>query len=194
MKLLSIFYFCQMTGPPISPLTPQIILLHPLLAPQSSPLSPQFSIRPCFSNVMQRLPLSPSLSDSSSLPLCYYVVVLVASLCFSLYLWISLLLSIALKFNLCISISHGSSLTGTPIALRDTRSPFYLHTQIHTHTHKHAQTFKPLSFILLPSFYDYSLPFSTLNPFILSVSHSLLIFLPLVPQAISLLKWLSLQI
>lgn len=96
MKLLSIFYFCQMTGPLISPLTPKLYYFILSLPHSHHPSPPNFPIRPCFSNVMldaqtlashRCLPLSPSLSDSSSsLPLCYCVLVLQScwSLCVSL--------------------------------------------------------------------------------------------------------------
>lgn len=84
MKLLSIFYFCQMTGPLISPLTPKLYYFILSLPHSNRPSPPNFPITPCFLNVMldaqtpashECLPLSPSLSDSSSLPLCYCVLV-----------------------------------------------------------------------------------------------------------------------
>lgn len=69
MKLLSIFYFCQMTGPLISPLTPKLYCFI-LSLPFSHHLSPpNFPLRHCFSMHRQQHPTSVcrSLSGSSSL-------------------------------------------------------------------------------------------------------------------------------
>lgn len=173
MKLLSIFYFCQMTGPLISPLTPKLYysILSLLLSHHPSP--PNFQIRPCFSNVMldaqtpaSQQCLTLSLSDSSSLPLGFCVLVSWSSspLCVSH----SLLFSIALQFNLYVSISHGSTLTRMPIALRDTYSPFFF---LYTHIHTHTNMLKPLSLFLSyshPHFMITSIPFSPFNPLLFS--------------------------
>lgn len=165
----------------------QIVLAHTLRHTVTNPLPPILrhhlvSWMCCSVHRHQSL----SLSDFSSLRLS-------SSVFLSPSLTQPSSLCIALYFNLCVSISLASPLTRTPVALRDTCSPISF--CFNPHTHIHTQTFKPLSFILSPSFYDCFPPIFSLEPSLtLRLSHSLLIFLPVAPQAISLLKWIFWQI
>lgn len=93
----------------ISP-NPQIILLHPLLAPQSSHLSPQFSDKTLFLECNARCtgtsvpPVCVWFLITLSLSLCPRSAVLLTSLCFSPHLWISLsiLISTFLSANVAL--------------------------------------------------------------------------------------------
>lgn len=152
---------------------PQIVLLHPLSAPQSSPLSPQYSTKTLFLECSLHrhrhlTSVCRSLSDSSSLHLCYHLVVLwsCSPLCFSL--------SISESTSFCVSLSRLISmfpsamvaLTRTTIALKDACSPFFS-VQTHTHRQISKSLFSfPHHRILLwlpPT------PFSPLNPLLFSL-------------------------
>ena len=176
MRLLLVF----------SPPYPQMVLLHPLLAPQSSPHSPQFSDKTLFLECNARhtdsgaSPVSGPLSLSVwFLIACSLLLCPCSAVVFGLSPSPNQILSIccSLWFNLYVSISHVSPLT-TPIALKEISHLFVLYTHIHSGTYTHTftdrlKTFKSLSFLLLPSIYDYLPPSFCLEPaLILSVSHS----------------------